>query len=101
MSKTNKYSLPNMVLEQIQRTLGNPDQLMVDAVQKAIKTGDKAAIWHIADQHIPDDIKSFGKRHNMPAFVDEVWRSAFIAGWYAAHGAKDWAKQLDKSEHQA
>jgi len=48
---------------------------------------DVHAVWALADLLIPTDIREFGDRHRIPQITEEVWRSAFTAGWRAALAA--------------
>lgn len=55
--------------------------------REAEATADASALWQLADQHIPSDIREFGVRHGMPELTAEIWRSAFAKGWREAHKA--------------
>jgi hypothetical protein len=49
---------------------------------------DEAAVWTLADIHMPPDIEEYGRRHKMPELAHYLWRSAFVQGWRAAIRAK-------------
>jgi hypothetical protein len=50
---------------------------------------DAKALWLLADQSIPTDIKEMAARWKMSEVVQEMWRNAFMAGWRAAHQVPD------------
>jgi hypothetical protein len=50
---------------------------------------DAKAVWALADYLMPADVKETAERWKMNETLQEIWRQAFIAGWRAAHKAKD------------
>lgn len=45
------------------------------------------ALWALADQHIPPDVREMAHRWKMDHTLVEMYRAAFIAGWRAAVSA--------------
>ena len=50
---------------------------------------DARAVWTLADYLMPADVKETAERWKVNETLQEIWRQAFIAGWRAAHKAKD------------
>lgn len=42
---------------------------------------DAKAVWLLADQSMPDDLKTWCEQHHIPEFAKMCWRSAFVEGW--------------------
>jgi hypothetical protein len=38
------------------------------------------AQWWVAEKHCPQDVKDFGKNHNISTFAEATWMAGFIAG---------------------
>lgn len=49
---------------------------------------DAKAVWLLADQSVPADVREAAERWQMKETLIEIWRGAFIEGWRAAHRGK-------------
>jgi len=38
-------------------------------------------LWALADIHMPSDVREAAQRWKLGTAMEELWRSAFIAGW--------------------
>lgn len=49
---------------------------------------ERAALWALADEHMPPDVRDLAARWRLPWLAEFVWCSAFVVGWRAAMSAR-------------
>ena len=62
-----------------------PDEPCTDTeIRRAKQRADTEMLRYMAELQCPEDLKRFGKDHNIPTFAEFTWQAGFQQGWRLA-----------------